>query len=154
MAHKARTCLWFLGQAQPAAEFYVSLLPDSAIEQMHRPMPMAPPMVVEFALGGAGYLALNGPNAMPHSAAASIHVLTEDQVETDKLWAALTSQGGAAGKCGWLTDRFGVSWQIIPRILQQLLADPNRLAAQRAFQAMLTMQKLDIAALTAAFDPS
>ncbi len=153
---KVRTCLWFNGQAEEAATFYVSLLPGSHIETMSRPIPDQPVLVVEFTLAGAPYMILNGgaiegSPKMSHSAAASISVLTENQAETDRLWAALTREGGEAGRCGWLKDRYGVSWQIVPAVLPRLLNSEDRTAAARTHQAMMAMGKIEIAALEAAF---
>lgn len=150
-AAKVRTCLLFDGNVREAADFYVSLIPDSAIENTVRPDPDGPPLVIEFSLGGAPFMALDGGDWASHTGAASISVLTEDQAETDRLWAALTADGGAGGRCGWLTDRFGVSWQIVPEAMPRMLADPDRAAAGRAMDAMRTMGRLDIAALEAAF---
>ena len=148
---KVRTCLWFDQNGHEAAEFYVSLLPDSRIETAVQPDPTAPPLVVEFRLAGAPYMILNGGPMARHSEAASISVLTEDQPETDRLWAALTADGGGPGQCGWLKDRFGLSWQIVPKALPRLLHAGDPAASGRVHQAMMTMQKIDIAALEAAF---
>ena len=148
---KVRTCLGFNGNGHEAADFYVSLLPDSRIENTVQPDPDSPPLVIEFTLGAAPYMILNdGPPFTP-SIAASISVLTKDQDETDWLWAALTADGGEESYCGWLKDRFGVSWQIVPEIMPRFLSDPDREAAGRAMAAMMQMTKIDIAALTAAF---
>jgi len=146
-----RTCLWFDGQGEEAARFYVSLLPGSAIEGVHRPAPDAPALIVEFSLAGAPYMVLNGGPQYTHSPAASISVSTGDQETTDRLWAALTADGGRESRCGWLVDRFGVSWQIVPREAVRLLNDGDREAAGRAREAMLQMRKLDVAAIEAAF---
>jgi len=150
-APKVRTCLWFDGKGEEAAELYVSLIPGSRIESVMRADPNGPALLVSFSLAGVPYQALNGGPKFPPTEAASIVVTTEDQAETDRLWDALTSNGGEESRCAWLKDRFGVSWQIVPRRLQALLSDPDREAAQRATQAMLTMNKIDIAALEAAF---
>lgn len=151
MTAKVRTCLWFDGVGEDAANLYVSLLPDSRIEDEFRPHPNSPPLIVNFTLAGAPYQALNGGAQFTHSEAASISVLTRDQEETDRMWAALTADGGAESQCGWLKDRFGMSWQIVPEALPRMLTDPDRAAADRAMQAMLAMRKIDIAALEAAF---
>ena len=111
---KVRTCLWFDSRGEEAARFYVSLLPDSRIETVSRPDPDGPALTVDFTLAGAPYQVLNGGPMYPQTPAASISVLTKDQAETDALWSALLADGGKAGQCGWLTDRFGVSWQIVP----------------------------------------
>ena len=146
LQQKVRTCLWFNGNGHEAAAFYVSLLPDSRIEGSHGPEG-GPPLIVEFRLGGASMMILNGGPQFQPTPAASISVLTEDQAETDRLWGALTAQGGEAGHCGWLTDRFGVSWQVVPSALPGWLADPDPAAASRVMRAMLSMRRLDIAAL-------
>ena len=148
---KVRTCLWFDSRGEEAARFYVSLLPDSRIETVSRPDPDGPALTVDFTLAGAPYQALNGGPHFPQTPAASIAVLTKDQAETDVLWTALVAGGGKDGQCGWLTDRFGVSWQIVPEPLLEMLGAPDRAAAERAQQAMLKMGKIDIAVLEAAF---
>ena len=145
-----RTCLWYNGDGEEAAKFYVSLLPGSEIESTFSPDPEKPPLVIDFTLCGVPYQALNGGPRYTHSAAASISVLTADQAETDRLWDALTADGGKPVQCGWLTDRFGLSWQIVPRRLPELLSDPDPERSARAMQAMMQMVKIDIAALEAA----
>jgi predicted 3-demethylubiquinone-9 3-methyltransferase (glyoxalase superfamily) len=154
---KIAPCLWFNGDAETAAEFYVSLLPDSRIDKVQR-TPVDTPgnkagevLVVEFTLAGQRFLALNGGMSFPHSPAVSFQIDCEDQAEVDRLWDALL-EGGAAQQCGWLSDRWGVPWQIIPRELQTLLGDPDPARAQRAMQAMLGMVKIDVAALRRAAD--
>jgi predicted 3-demethylubiquinone-9 3-methyltransferase (glyoxalase superfamily)/uncharacterized protein YndB with AHSA1/START domain len=147
---KVRTCLWFDGNGHEAARFYVSLLPDSFVETVIEPGDA--PLVVEFRLAGVPYMALNGGPQFPHSPAASISVLTKDQVETDTLWDQLITGGGEESMCGWLTDRWGVSWQIIPEVLPRLLMSKDKTAAGRAQQAMLRMKKIDIATLMTAYD--
>ncbi len=149
---KVRTCLWFDGRGEEAAEFYVTLLPESRIEDIVRPEPAGPALVVEFTLAGAPYMVLNGGPQFRHTPAASISVLTKDQAETDRLWEALLEGGGSAGHCAWLTDRFGVSWQIVPEAVPRLLGADDKAAAMRARDAMMTMGKIDIAALEAAFE--
>lgn len=149
---KVRTCLWFNGNGHEAAEFYVSLLPGGFIENVLRPKPDEPPLVVEFTLGGAPMMVLNGGPQFTHSEAASISVLTKDREETDRLWSALTADGGKEGMCAWLKDKYGVSWQIVPEALPRLLSSNDRAAAGRAMDAMMHMRKIDIATLQAAFD--
>jgi len=151
MTTKVRTCLWFGGNGKEAAQFYVSLLPDSQIEREYYPDPDRPPLVLDFTLGGAPYQILNAEPMFTHSEAASISVLTKDQQETDRLWMALTSQGGQESRCGWLKDRFGVSWQIVPERLLELLTSEDRAAAGRVMDAMMKMIKIDIAALDRAY---
>lgn len=152
MSSKVRTCLWFESGGEEAANFYVSLLPDSRIESVYRPAAEGPALVVAFRLGGAPYQALNGGPHYSLSPAVSISVATQDQAETDRLWEALLQDGGSESQCGWLTDRFGLSWQVVPEILPRLLQDPDREAANRAMQAMLSMRRIDIAKLQAAFE--
>lgn len=149
---KLRTCLWFDNQGEEAANFYVSLLPDSRIEKVYRPAPDGPALVVEFTLAGAPYMVLNGGPHYKLNPAVSISVLTKDQEETDELWAALTADGGSPSRCGWLIDKHGLSWQIIPEALPRLLGSDDKAAAQRAHDAMMKMGKIDIAALESAFD--
>jgi predicted 3-demethylubiquinone-9 3-methyltransferase (glyoxalase superfamily) len=151
ITHRVRTCLWFDGQGQEAAELYVSLIPDSRIENVMRPSPDAPVLMLDFTLGGTPYQALNGGPEFLHSEAASISVLCPDQAETDRLWHALTADGGSESMCGWLKDRFGLSWQIVPEALPRLLADPDRAAAGRAMQALMGMRRIVVADLEAAF---
>ncbi len=141
---KVRTCLWFDGNGQEAAEFYVSLLPGSAIEVASGP-------IVELSLAGTPYMFLNGGSRYKQSPAASIVVRTADQAETDRLWGALLADGGEESMCAWLTDRFGVSWQVVPDALPRMIGANDREAANRALQAMLKMRKIDIAELEAAF---
>jgi predicted 3-demethylubiquinone-9 3-methyltransferase (glyoxalase superfamily) len=150
MTAKVSTCLWFDGQAEDAARFYVSLIPNSRIETLLRPDPDGPALMVVFTLGGTPYQALNGGPQYTHSPAASISVSTRDQEETDRLWDALTA-GGSENQCGWLQDRYGVSWQIVPEVLPRLLTSPDRAAADRAMQAMFAMVKIDIAGIEAAY---
>ncbi len=149
---KIRTCLWFDGNGEEAAEFYVSLLPDSVIGDVVRPEPGKPAMVIELSLAGTPYMFLNGGPHFKLSPAASIVVRTEDQSETDKLWNALLAEGGEESQCGWLTDRFGVSWQVVPDALPRLLGADDSAAANRAMEAMMQMKKINIAALEAAFN--
>ena len=147
---KVRTCLWFEKNGLEAARFYVSLLPDSRLEKDYAAG--ADPLTIEFRLAGAPYQILNGGPHYKLSPAASISVTTEDQAETDRLWSALVADGGAESMCGWLVDRFGVSWQIVPRQLIRMLTDSDREAAGRARDAMMRMKRIDIAALEAAFN--
>ena len=149
---KLRTCLWFDNQGEEAARLYVSLLPDSRIEKVYRPDPDGPALVVEFALAGAPYMVLNGGPHYKLTPAASISVLTKDQDETDQLWAALIADGGSPGQCAWLTDKYGLSWQIVPEALPRLLSSDDKAAAQRTHNAMMKMGKIDIAALESAFN--
>jgi predicted 3-demethylubiquinone-9 3-methyltransferase (glyoxalase superfamily) len=152
---KITPCLWFDGEAEEAAKFYVPLLPDSRIDQVQRNVSDSPSgktgsvLVVKFTLAGQSFLALNGGTRFEYTHAISFMIDCEDQAEVDRLWNTLLD-GGTAERCGWLKDRYGVSWQIVPRVLPQLLGDPDPVKAQRAMQAMLGMVKLDIAKLKAA----
>ena len=152
---KIAPCLWFDGEAEEAAKFYVSLLPDSRIDHVQRNVMDSPAgktgtvLVVQFTLAGQRFLALNGGTRFEYTHAISFQVDCADQDEVDRLWDAL-SAGGSVERCGWLRDRYGVSWQIVPRVLPEMLGDPDPAKAQRVMQAMLQMVKLDIAALKAA----
>ena len=152
---KIAPCLWFDGEGEEAAEFYVSLLPDSRINHVQRNVADSPAgkagsvLVVDFTLAGQRFLALNGGTRFEYTHAISFQVDCTDQTEVDRLWDGL-SVGGTVERCGWLKDRFGVSWQIVPRVLPELLGDPDPAKAQRVMQAMLQMVKLDIAGLEAA----
>jgi predicted 3-demethylubiquinone-9 3-methyltransferase (glyoxalase superfamily) len=143
--------LWFDHQAEEAAAFYVTLFEDSAVEEVRR-MPDGSVMGVSFRLAGQEVQALNGGGAHALSPAFSFFVRCDDQAEVDRLWSSLTADGGEESMCGWLVDRFGLSWQIIPDRLMELLGDPDPGRAQRATQAMLRMQKIDVAALEEAAD--
>ena len=152
---KIAPCLWFDGEAEEAVKFYVSLLPDSRIDRVQRNVMDSPGgkagtvLVVEFTLAGQRFLALNGGTRFEYTPAISFQVDCANQAEVDRLWDAL-SGGGAVERCGWLRDRYGVSWQIVPRVLAELLGDPDPVKARRVMQAMLGMIKLDIAGLEAA----
>lgn len=150
-AAKVRTCLWFEGNGEEAVNLYVSLLPDSKIDSMFRTSPDADPLTIDFTLAGTPYQALNGgPGYTTFTEAASISVMTEDQAETDRLSDALIADGGEQSMCGWLKDRFGLSWQIVPKALLRLLSSEDREVSERVMQAMLKMKRIDIAALEAA----
>ena len=152
---KITPCLWFDGEAEEAARFYVSLLPNSRIDHVQKNVTDSPAgkagsvLIVKFTLAGQGFLALNGGTRFEYTPAISLQVDCADQAEVDRLWDAL-SKGGSVERCGWLRDRYGVSWQIVPSVLPQLLGDPDPAKAQRVMQAMLQMVKLDIAGLQAA----
>jgi predicted 3-demethylubiquinone-9 3-methyltransferase (glyoxalase superfamily) len=155
---KISPCLWFDGEAEEAAKFYVSLLPDSRIERIQHNLVDGPAgkagevLVVYFTLAGQRYLALNGGTRMEYTHAISFSIDCADQAEVDRLWDALSSNGGSVVQCGWLKDRYGVSWQIVPSVLPELLAGADRAGAERAMRAMMQMVKLDIAALQRAYD--
>jgi predicted 3-demethylubiquinone-9 3-methyltransferase (glyoxalase superfamily) len=147
---KIRTCLWFNGQGEDAARFYCELIPGSSVDFVNKPNPDAPALIVEFTLAGVPYMALNGGPNYTLSPATSIVVRTADQKETDHLWNSLTKDGGEESMCGWLVDRFGVSWQVIPDALPRLMSQDDKAAAGRVMQAMLKMRKIDVATLEAA----
>lgn len=153
---KIAPCLWFDGEAEAAARFYVSLLPDSRIDRVQENVADGPAgkagtvLVVEFTLAGQRFMALNGGMRFEHTHAVSFHIACADQAEIDRLWDAL-GEGGTIERCGWLRDRYGVYWQIVPTMLPELIADPDPAKAQRVFQALLQMVKLDIAGLERAY---
>jgi predicted 3-demethylubiquinone-9 3-methyltransferase (glyoxalase superfamily) len=151
---KVRTFLWYDGQAEAAANHYVSLVPDSRILSVARLGDDGTTVLVTFELGGTEYLALDGGPLYRFTEAASIMVLCEDQAEVDRLWDGLIEGGGEPGPCGWCKDRWGLSWQVVPRALLELQQDPDPARAGRANAAMMKMGKLDIAALYAAADAS
>jgi predicted 3-demethylubiquinone-9 3-methyltransferase (glyoxalase superfamily) len=155
---KITPCLWFDGEAEDAAKFYVSLLPDSRIEHLQKNTVDSPAgkagsaLVVEFTLAGQRFMALNGGTRFEYTHAVSFKIDCADQAEVDRLWDALCAEGGQPERCGWLKDRYGVSWQIVPAALLKYLGGPDRAGAQRAMQAMLQMNKLEIAGLKNAYE--
>ena len=155
---KISPCLWFDGVDEEAAEFYTSLFPNSRIDSVDRAPgdtpsgPKGSVLTVPFTLAGRSYIALNGGPDFKFNEAISLSIDCEDQAEVDRYWDALIANGGEPSVCGWLKDRFGVSWQVIPRQLPQLLASPDRDAAERVLQAMLKMTKIEVAELERAFD--
>ncbi|HLS49677.1 MAG TPA: VOC family protein [Actinomycetaceae bacterium] len=149
-----RTCFWFDTEALEAAKHYVAIFPNSAVDEVMEaegPDGKQVPMYVVFTLDGRQYAAINGGKEYRLSPAASIEVDCRDQEAVDYYWDKLGA-GGQEMQCGWLQDRFGLSWQIVPRRLQELLTDSDPARAKRAYEAMLTMVKLDVAALEAAAD--
>ena len=147
---KITPCLWFDTEGEEAARFYASIFPSSKVGKITHygsagPRPEGMVMTVEFALDGREFLALNGGPEFAFNEAISFQVDCEDQAEVDRYWSAL-SDGGEEGPCGWLKDRFGVSWQIVPTALPRLLADPDAEKAQRVMAAMLQMKKIEIGA--------
>jgi predicted 3-demethylubiquinone-9 3-methyltransferase (glyoxalase superfamily) len=155
---KISPCLWFDGEAEEAANFYVSLLPDSRIERVQKNLVDGPAgkagtvLVVEFTLAGQSYLALNGGSRFEYTHAISFKIDCADQAEVDRLWDALSADGGSIEQCGWLRDRYGVSWQIVPAALMKYIGGSDAAGAQRAMQAMLGMIKLDIEGLRKAYE--
>ena len=156
MALKNTLCIWYNGTALEAAQFYAQTFPDSAVGTIFRAPGDYPAgkegdvLTVAFTVMGIPCIGLNGGPEFKHSAAFSFQVATDDQAETDRLWNAIIDHGGQASVCGWCKDRWGISWQITPRALTDAIADPDRAAAQRAFEAMMGMGKIDIAAIEAA----
>ena len=156
MKSKNTICLWFDRDAVDAAQFYAKTFPDSYLGAIHHAPGNSPSgkqgdvLTVEFTVIGIPCLGLNGGPAFKHSEAFSFQVATDDQAETDRLWNAIVDHGGQASACGWCKDAWGLSWQITPRALITAITDPNQAAAKRAFDAMMRMTKIDIAAIEAA----
>ncbi|MBB1594421.1 VOC family protein [Achromobacter sp. UMC46] len=156
MLSKNTICLWYDGAALEAATFYASTFPDSAVKAVHRAPGDYPAgkqgdvLTVEFTVMGIPCLGLNGGPGIQHNQAFSFQVATDDQEETDRLWNAIIENGGSANVCGWCQDKWGLSWQITPRILSAAIIDPDPAAAKRAFEAMMTMGKIDISGIEAA----
>ncbi len=153
---KNTVCLWYDNDAEGAARFYAATFPDSSVGAVHRAPGDSPSgkeghaLTVEFTVMGIPCIGLNGGPAFQQSMAFSFQVATEDQEETDRYWNAIIDNGGKESQCGWCTDKWGVAWQITPTALLEAVSDPDRAAAKRAFDAMMTMQKIDIAAIEAA----
>jgi predicted 3-demethylubiquinone-9 3-methyltransferase (glyoxalase superfamily) len=153
---KITLCLWFETQALEAAQYYTSLFSNSEIRDVHRSAADYPGgktgsvLLVTFTIAGQNYQALNGGADHKFNHAISLSVSCDDQAEVDRLWAALTADGGAPVACGWITDKYGLSWQIVPKRLPELLSDPDRVKAKRVMEAMMKMVKLDVATLEAA----
>jgi len=156
MTSKNTICLWYDGTALDAARFYADTFPDSAVGAIHRAPGDYPDgkhgdvLLVEFTVIGIPCVGLNGGPAFKHSEAFSFQIATDDQAETDRLWNAIVDNGGEESQCGWCRDRWGLSWQITPRALIAAVTDPDPAAARRAFEAMMPMKKIDIAAIEAA----
>ncbi len=156
MIAKNTICLWYNGTAHDAAEFYARTFPDSAVQAVHR----APGdfssgkkgdvLTVQFTVCGIPCIGLNGGPVFQHNEAFSFQIATDDQEETDRLWNAIIDNGGQPSACGWCKDRWGISWQITPRVLSEAVTDADPVVAQRAFNAMMQMTKIDIAAIEAA----
>ena len=156
MAPKNTICLWYDGTALEAAQFYAETFPDSSVGAVMRAPGDYPSgkqgdvLTVEFTVMGIPCIGLNGGPAFKQTEAFSFMVATDDQEETDRLWNAIVGNGGQESECGWCKDRWGLSWQITPRVLTDAMADPDRVAAKRVFDAMMTMRKIDIATIEAA----
>jgi 2-polyprenyl-6-hydroxyphenyl methylase/3-demethylubiquinone-9 3-methyltransferase len=156
MVAKNTICLWYEGDAEEAANFYAKTFPDSAVTAVH-PAPGDYPsgkegdvITVEFTVMGIPCIGLNGGPVFKHNEAFSFQVATDDQAETDRFWDAIVGNGGEASVCGWCKDKWGISWQITPRVLTEAIAHSDRAAAKRAFNAMMGMTKIDVAAIEAA----
>ena len=158
MTGKIAPCLWFNGQAEEAANFYASVFPDSRVKAVNRAPGDYPAgksgdvLTVEFTVLGMDFLGLNGGPQFQFDEAISFQVYTDDQEETDRYWSAIVDGGGEESVCGWCKDRFGLSWQITPKRLTQLMADQDPARSKAAFDAMMGMRKIDIAALDAAVE--
>jgi predicted 3-demethylubiquinone-9 3-methyltransferase (glyoxalase superfamily) len=156
MAPKNTLCLWFNGTAVDAANFYAATFPDSAVGQIFRAPSDYPAgkqgdvLTVAFTVVGIPCIGLNGGPQCQHSEAFSFQIATDDQAETDRLWNAIVNNGGQASQCGWCKDRWGLSWQITPRVLIEGISDPDPAVARRVFEAMMGMGKIDIAGIEAA----
>jgi len=153
---KNTVCLWFDGTALEAAQFYAETFPDSAVSDVFRAPSDFPAgkagdvLTVLFTVAGIPCLGLNGGPTFKHSEAFSFQIATDDQQETDRLWNAIVGNGGQESECGWCKDKWGLSWQITPRVLTDALANPDPEVGRRAFEAMMTMRKIDVAKIEAA----
>jgi predicted 3-demethylubiquinone-9 3-methyltransferase (glyoxalase superfamily) len=156
MVSKNTICLWFNDSAQDAARFYAETFPDSSVGNIYRAPGDFPSgkegdiLTVEFTVAGIPCIGLNGGPAFKQSEAFSFQIATDDQAETDRLWNAIVGNGGQESACGWCKDKWGLSWQITPRVLTSAIANPDPAVAKRAFEAMMQMRKIDIAAIEAA----
>jgi len=156
MASKNTVCLWFNGTALDAATFYAATFPDSAVRAVHHAPGDFPSgkqgdvLTVDFTVAGIDCIGLNGGPAFKHSEAFSFQIATDDQAETDRLWNAIVGNGGEESACGWCRDTWGLSWQITPRVLTEAVTSTDPAVARRAFEAMMTMRRIDVAAIEAA----
>ena len=156
MTARNTICLWYDKDAEEAARFYASVFPDSTVGAVHRAPADFPSgkkgdvLTVEFTVLGVPCIGLNGGDTFRHSEAFSFQVATADQAETDRYWDAIVGHGGAESQCGWCRDKWGLSWQITPRVLTDGMADPDPDVARRVFEAMMEMRKIDVAAIEAA----
>ena len=153
---KNTICVWYDKDAEAAANFYAKTFPDSRVDEVINAPGDFPSgkqgqvLVVKFTVMGIPCVGLNGGPQVQHSEAFSFQVATDDQAETDRLWNAIVDNGGKENACGWCSDRWGIRWQITPRVLTDALSDPDRAASKRAFDAMMTMRKIDVAKIEAA----
>lgn len=156
MRSKNTICIWYQGGAMDAARFYAEVIPDSKVGTvMHAPGDypggqQGTVLTVEFTVAGIPCVGLNGGPVFPQTEAFSFQIATDDQAETDRLWNAIVGNGGQESECGWCKDKWGVSWQITPRVLMDAVTGPDKKAAKRAFDAMMTMKKIDVAKIEAA----
>ncbi|MGE8567387.1 MAG: VOC family protein [Achromobacter spanius] len=156
MIPKNTICLWYESDALEAAQFYAKTFPDSAVGAVHHAPSDYPSgeegdvLTVEFTVMGIPCLGLNGGPAFQHNESFSFQVATDDQAETDRLWDAIVGNGGSESECGWCKDKWGISWQITPRVLTEAYTGSDRAAAKRVFEAMMTMGKIDVATIEAA----
>ncbi|MET4616705.1 VOC family protein [Stenotrophomonas sp. HMWF003] len=156
MVARNTICLWFDGTALDAATFYAQTFPDSAVNAVHHAPSDFPSgkqgdvLTVDFTVAGIPCIGLNGGPAFKHSEAFSFQIATDDQAETDRLWNAIVGNGGQESACGWCRDKWGLSWQITPRVLTEAVTSEDPGVARRAFEAMMTMRKIDVAAIEAA----
>lgn len=156
MVARNTICLWYDGTALDAATFYAQTFPDSAVNAVHHAPSDFPSgkqgdvLTVDFTVAGIPCIGLNGGPAFKHSEAFSFQIATEDQAETDRLWNAIVGNGGQESACGWCRDKWGLSWQISPRVLTEAVTSKDPAVARRAFEAMMTMRKIDVAAIEAA----
>jgi len=156
MIPKNTICLWYESDALEAAQFYAKTFPDSAVGAVHHAPSDYPSgeegdvLTVEFTVMGIPCLGLNGGPAFQHNESFSFQVATDDQAETDRLWDAIVGNGGSESECGWCKDKWGISWQITPRVLTEAYTGADRAAAKRVFEAMMTMGKIDVATIEAA----
>ena len=155
-AAKNTVCLWFDKTAEDAANFYAATFPDTRVSAVHRAPGDYPSgkqgdvLTVEFELMGISCVGLNGGPIFPQTEAFSFQIATDDQAETDRYWDAIIGNGGKASECGWCKDKWGLSWQITPRVLTDGMADPDPAVRQRVFASMMTMRKIDVAGIEAA----
>jgi len=153
---KNTICLWYDGTAEEAANFYAKTFPDTTVDAVHRAPGDYPDgkqgdvLTVEFTVMGIPCIGLNGGPAFKPDEAFSFQVATDDQEETDRYWNAIVGNGGKESECGWCKDKWGLSWQITPRVLTEAFTSPDKALAKRAFEAMMTMRKIDVAAIEAA----